>query len=83
MILEHFHEDPTSAVVEVPCCDVCLTESQHPRGDATKEVQLVVQAVKDMPGYGEVKVSVLSLTGLHAVVKVYDSGRRMIYVGRG
>ena len=43
----------------------------------------MVQAVKDMPGYGEVKVSVLSLTGLHAVVKVYDSGRRMIYVGRG
>lgn len=39
----------------------------------------MVQAVMDMPGYGEVKVSVLSLTGPHKFIYVGASCYKDLY----
>ena len=55
MLLEHFHEDARTATSDGPCCDVC--EAEQPTEDTTAEIRLIIQAVRDMPGYGELKVS--------------------------
>ena len=69
MLLEHFHEDPTTATSDGPCCDVC--EVEQPTQDTTAEIELIVQAVRDMSGYGEVKVSLYhSSNVVHLFVRV-------------
>ena len=55
MILEHFGEDATVATCEGVCCDVCDTQPEM--ADAQNEASLVLKTVRDLPGYGEVKVS--------------------------
>ena len=54
MILEHFGEDATVATCEGVCCDVCDTQPEM--ADAQNEMSLVLKTVRDLPGYGEVKV---------------------------
>ena len=55
VILEHFGEDATAATCEGVCCDVC--DHQPETADAQSEIALVLKTVRDLPGYGEVKVS--------------------------
>lgn len=69
MLLEHFQEDPAAATSDGPCCDVC--EGELLQDEVTKQIELVVRTVQDMPGYGEVKVSVPNvLTYVHVPVDV-------------
>lgn len=55
VILEHFGEDTTTATCEGVCCDVCDTQPEM--ANAQDEIALVLKTVRDLPGYGEVKVS--------------------------
>ena len=55
VILEHFGEDATAATCDSVCCDVC--DSLPETADAQDEIALILKTVKDLPGYGEVKVS--------------------------
>ena len=52
-------EDEQGATSEGPCCDVC--EGQKDSVDATKEVQVVVEVVKGIPGYRASKGSTSSI----------------------
>ena len=54
MILEYFGEQEAAKQCEGPCCDVCA--SQTDLSDAKEETVLILNAVGDLPGYGEVKV---------------------------
>ena len=55
VVLEHFGEDTTATTCEGVCCDVC--DSEPEMADAQNEISLVLKTVRDVPGYGEVKVS--------------------------
>ena len=55
VILEHFGKDATAATCEGVFCDVCDTQPEM--ANAQNEISLVLKTVRDLPGYGEVKVS--------------------------
>lgn len=61
VLLEYFDEDMKPTTSEAACCYVCDSAKSENMMDAQEEIKLVLQAVKDQPGFGEVKVHVLHL----------------------
>lgn len=53
VILDYFEED--SVVTSVPCCGVCECPPRHVE-DRREEVAVILGAVQEIPGNGEVKV---------------------------
>ena len=60
VILEHFGEDATAATCEGDVCD-----NQPEMANAQNEISLVLKTVRDLPGYGEVKVSAINNILVH------------------
>ena len=87
VILEHFGEDATAATCEGVCCDVC--DTQPKMANAQNEISLVLKTVRDLPGYGEVKVSAnisarntlitfLFILALHFSLLKFCEGRKQL-----
>jgi len=55
VFLEYLGEDVSTATAENGCCDVCSSNCELV--DYQKEVCAAIQAVQELPSYGERKVS--------------------------
>lgn len=56
VLLEYFGEDTRTVTSEAVCCYVCDSVKSEDMKDAQDEIKLVLQAVRDQPGFGEMKV---------------------------
>ena len=56
VILEFFEESTADFVYESICCCFCESCKSEFFSDAQEEIKLVLEAVNDLPGFGEVKV---------------------------
>ena len=59
VLLEYFDEDTKGITSEAACCYMCDSAKSEDMTDAQEEIKLVLQAVKDQPGFGEVKVHIV------------------------
>ena len=58
VLLDYFDEDTKRISSEAVCCYVCDSVKPEDMRDAQDEIKLVLKAVEDQPGFGEVKVHV-------------------------
>ena len=68
VLLEYLGEESSTASGENGCCDVCFSDLELI--DYQKEVLAAIQAVQEIPNYGERKVS--SYQGCLIVVTVHQ-----------
>ena len=67
VLLEYFDEDTKGITSEAVCCYVCDSAKSEDMMDVQEEIKLVLVAVKDLPGLGEVKVYIVYII-LHFIV---------------
>ena len=67
VLLEYFDEDTEGITSETACCYVCDSAKSEVMMDVHEEIKLVLVAVKDLPGLGEVKVHIVHII-LHFLV---------------
>ena len=55
--MNHFQDSDKDTGSTGDCCDVCISiASEEDECDAKPEMMIVVETVRNLPGFGEVKV---------------------------